>query len=83
VRQIDLGSRTVGKVNAFTAIVGIRFAESSLNPTRLSDCAVGLMSLPRGLPRFKFLMELPLDCSHRNQPYKNEDNQFGKSRFHA
>jgi len=83
VRQIDLGSRTVGKVNAFTAIVGIRFAESSLNPTRLSDCAVGLVSLPRGLPRFKFLMELSLDRADRNQPHKNEDNQFGKSRFHA
>jgi hypothetical protein len=28
-------------------------------------------------------MELTLDRADRNQPHKNEDNQFGKSRFHA
>jgi hypothetical protein len=28
-------------------------------------------------------MELTLDRADRNQPRKNEDNQFGKSRFHA
>lgn len=81
--QIDLGSRAASKMHTLATIIVIRITKPSLNPTCLSNRAICLVPLPRRLPRFKFLMELPSDCVCRNQGHKSKYNQVGKSRFHA